>query len=368
MSVRVIEFAAFGLASVLVAACQSAASPSPGASPTPASITPPAEMPSPTPTAVVPLPSTKPSVPEGLLYLWIGDSGFYDFAEDGTFGVREDLRDPVEFAGREFTIRASNDAAGCAAGDTGTYAWSLTPNGATLTITPVEDTCDSRAEELDGSFTRSDCPAFPEDFCLGDLEAGSYVSSFYTPLVRRDDWEYNRGAMAYMVPEGWANTADYPDEYGLQPQGAPLDTGIYQWSEAAIVSSAAPCSVNPDLAMKRTPEALAGWLTAHPDLVTTEPVAAEVGGLAGLMVDAKPAAGADLECLGDGIPYLPMLVDIEATGMQTGFKADAHKRFYFLGIDDSRTIIMTIEASGEDEFETLLEPANDIVSSIEYRR
>ena len=56
----------------------------------------------------------------------------------------------------------------------------------------------------------------PDNNCLGDLEAGTYKSQFIGP--RLDDgepWTANFGAFSYTVPDGWSNTADFPDDYVL---------------------------------------------------------------------------------------------------------------------------------------------------------
>ena len=104
---------------------------------------------------------------------------------------------------------------GCEPGDVGLYTWSLSPGGTLLQLTATSDDCASRRAAFEGEWERSACRN-PDNNCLGDLEAGTYKSQFIGP--RLDDgepWTANFGAFSYTVPDGWSNTADFPDDYVL---------------------------------------------------------------------------------------------------------------------------------------------------------
>ena len=58
----------------------------------------------------------------------------------------------------------------------------------------------------------------PLDACLGDLAAGTYPSQFIRPRLpagRRGPRTY--GGVTYTVPDGWANSGDWPGEFSLVP-------------------------------------------------------------------------------------------------------------------------------------------------------
>jgi hypothetical protein len=307
-------------------------------------------------------------VPSELHYLWLGETAFISLHPDGTLGYAEDQSWQVSAVGDDvIEVTAIEDAEGCSAGDVGRYRWSLTPSGATLTLEAIQDDCSARLASLEGSFSRSDCPAFPADFCLGDLTAEEHVATFFNPLVPGAEWEGPYFDMTYTVPEGWANNWDEATEYLLQPQSAVGETGIYMWSETAIVSQSAPCSPRPEPTIERTPTAMVGWLVNHPTLVSTDPMAVSIGGLDGLMVDASVPSGATLPCVGDGRRYIPMLVNAEARGMQWGFPPEGHKRLYFLDLGEARTLVISIEAEDEATYRSLVDEATTIVESIGFR-
>jgi hypothetical protein len=306
-------------------------------------------------------------VPAILRSLWLGDQAFIAFGADGALGYDEGYAwITSDFAGDRFTVSTPRDDLHCAAGEEGTYGWSVSSSGQ-LALDPVADPCSERRSMLRGVFERSDCPHFPENFCLGDLGPGQHASTFFRPMVTPSEWDLERGAMTYTVPEGWANTADWPDEYLIQPQGTNADTGIYMWSEVAIVSDDRPCSSVPEPTIPRTPSEMAAWVTENPLLVASEPTEVTIGGLDGLMLDTSVQAAAELRCIGDGRRYAPVLVHAEGTGLQWGYPSTGHKRLYLLDLGDARTLVISIEAEDRATFESILSDAVAIVESLEFR-
>jgi hypothetical protein len=306
--------------------------------------------------------------PTELMFLWLGDEAFISFAADGALGYDErNAWITTDFAEGRLAVSTPPDDPKCATEDSGTYRWSLSAS-AHLALVPLEDSCAARRAMLQGVFERSDCPSFPENFCLGDLAAGEHRSTYFRPTVEPIDWELEVGEMTYAVPAGWANNADHPDEYGLQPQGTTTETGIYMWSEVAIVADDHPCRPDPERSIPRTPSDMAAWVTANPLLLASEPSEITIGGLRGLTLDTSVREGAELPCIGDGRPYAPMLVHAEGTGLQWGYPPSGHKRLYFLDLGDARTLVISIEAEDLATFSEILPEASAIVESLEFRR
>lgn len=270
--------------------------------------------------------------------------------------------------GDTLELVAAAAADGCVVGDTGTYDWSLSGNSRKLRLEPQADDCALRMADLEGDWIVSDCPAYPDDFCLGPLDPGPHVANFFTPLLPPTvEWDLDPAAMSYRVPDGWSNTFDAANEYVLEPLVKTGDTGVYMWTDVTIVSAEGPCTPQPWAEGRATPSEMAAWLAEQEPLETSSPVAVEVGGLEGLSLELAVLPGATLPCTGDGIPYQPFLAHVEGSGLQWGFKKDTRNRLYFLDTSDSRTLVIHVAAEGEIA-ERLLTDGIGIVDSIELRR
>jgi hypothetical protein len=327
------------------------------------------EAPSGTLEADVAIPSsiTVASLPSELVSLWLGEKTFLTF-NDGRLSYDETHGWPVmDATGARFSLGTDGGSDVCPAGDEGTYRWRVSEGGGWLALEIIDDMCPARAEMLPGVFERSACPSFPDNFCLGDLEAGRHNSAFFRPLDPATEWVRQHGAMAYTVPEGWSNVADHPDEYTLQPTGEDGETGIYLWSEVAIVSTDAPCSPDPDPEIARTPAAMMNWLTSNPLLQVTEPLEVAIDGLPGLTATASVKPDVSLPCIGAGA-VAPMLVNADGRGLQWGFTASLVQEMYFLDLGDERTLVISIDGVDRDAFESIRDDAIAIVESIEFRR
>lgn len=324
-------------------------------------------------------------VPAEFQYVWIGDnrsvpalsdderlSSIFMFGSDpasdsgpepARLSFFEELPSLVtELDTEQMTVVITDDGAGCRAGDTGTYRWSLSAAGDELRLDLVDDACATRAAALPGTWTRSDCPLFPDDFCLGDLAPGTHRSSFFDPFATPDAWRYRRGVLTYTVRAGWANTGDYPGTYVLAPDSDEPDTGIYLSSEISVISDDSPCSAIPNTTVARTPSEMAEWIVNRPGIVETEPVDVIVGGLPGLSVDLVADAGVAETCTGDG-PYLPLFTGAQDGGLQWGLGADQRMRVYLLDLGDDRTLVILIQGTDEPAYEALLAEADGIVGS-----
>jgi hypothetical protein len=222
--------------------------------------------------------------------------------------------------------------------------------------------------DLEGDWILSDCPAYPDDFCLGPLDPGPHVVNFFVPLLpTSDERRLNPAAMSYSVPDGWSNTYDAANEYLLEPLVKTGDTGVYMWTDVTIVSAEGPCTPQPWAGGRATPSEMAAWLAEQETLETSSPVTVEVGGLEGLSLDVAVLPRATLPCTGDGVPYQPFLVHVEGSGLQWGFKKDTRNRLYFLDTANGRTLVIHVAAEGENT-EQVLADGVGIVESIELRR
>ena len=280
----------------------------------------------------------------------------------GPTGVEAAIR-PLEGDTVEIVSATASD--GCLAGDAGRYDWSLSSSGRKLHVAPEADNCDARMADLRGDWIVSDCPAYPESFCLGPLDPGVHVTNYFTPLVPGSAWELDPAAMSYRVPEGWSNTYDSPNEYTLEPPTGPR-RGVYMWTDVTIVSDSWPCTPSPWSNGRAKPAEMAEWLARQAALDTTMPVAVDLGGLQGLRLDVAVRSGASLPCRGDGLPFAPFLAHVDGSGLQWGFSPGNRSRVYLLDLTDGRTLVIDIVGLGESA-EEHLDAGTGIVESIRFR-
>ena len=81
--------------------------------------------------------------------------------------------------------------------------WDLSASGRSVTITAVDDTCAARLAAIPGTWWKMGCKD-PNDNCLGDLDAWTMKTQFFTPRV--DPGEVSTAwyaALTYAVPDGW---------------------------------------------------------------------------------------------------------------------------------------------------------------------
>ena len=329
-------------------------------------------------------------VPAEFQYVWIGDNRSVPALGDDErlssifgFGPEPNAREPVPIrlsffgelpsrvtvTGERMRVVITADGAGCQAGDIGTYRWSLSEAGDELRLDLVEDGCATRAAALPGTWTRSDCPLFPDDFCLGDLEPGTHRSTFFDPFATLDEWLYNRGVLTYTVPAGWANTGDYPDIYVLAPVSAAPDTGIYMSSEISVVSDDRPCTATPSATVARTPDEMADWIVGRPGIIASGRDDVNIGGLPGVMLDLAPDAGLDRAveaCIGDGHTFVPLFTGAQPGGLQWGLLTTQRMRVYLLDLGDDRTLVVLIEGETGPTYENLLAEAVPILESFRF--
>ena len=184
----------------------------------------------------------------------------------------------------------------CTKGDTGLYDWSVTGDGRTLTITAQADTCATRLAAVPGTWYLDGCKD-PETDCLGDVAAGTYESQYIAPRVKSSAaWGPVYGAVTYTVPDGWANSSDWPSTFGLTPSTAydALPASGQEGSQSILivaqetwVSQPAACSSQADTTVAHTVEAEITWLRHMHGLITSAPTQITVDGHAGQWLDVR---------------------------------------------------------------------------------
>lgn len=270
----------------------------------------------------------------------------------------------------------------CAAGDVGRYAVDLAPAGSRLDLETIDDACEARSTAFSGTWYRVACKA--DNICYGDLDAGSYPTVNFGPLLdpavpaTRDF-----GELTYTVPEGWSIASDHTSDirltrstdYALETADGPPSgetDGVEAWIRPAALSSE-PCSEQVAAGVGRTPDELVEWLAAHPRLDAGEPQAVTIDAHEGRMIDISIAESHTATCgfprpvvglLGEGVGAAGSVGD---RPYLVGILSPARQRLIFLDLGNDRVVAILVRAVDPDGFDEFLAEAMPIVESFDFR-
>jgi hypothetical protein len=242
---------------------------------------------------------------------------------------------------------------GCEARDVGTYSWSLSPSGRTLTITPGSDDCAARSSAVPGVWWLAGCP---NELCLAELDAGTYQSQYIVPrLDPGAAWEPDFGGLTYTVPEGWANSSDAPESFELVPAAevppvAESDRrrNIGVFTQPTAMTQDRPCSDQIEPGVGRTVDDLVAWLQTVPGLIATAPTEITIDGHPGQWLDLRRNPTWTKTCEGSGAETLVTFLN---PGIAVG--EDQRVRLILLDLGDGDVVatgIWTRDQATLDEF------------------
>jgi hypothetical protein len=295
--------------------------------------------------------------------------------------------EPSATADGRLRVETAIGESACANGDVGEYDYTVSPDGMTLTLAAVSDACDMRAEIYTGTWTRTDCP--DNDFlCLGDLPAGTYVSTFLDVRTTETGQVANRGSygqLRYTVPDGWANSGDWVSSYELEPAATvaanPADDdrltwhGIYIHSRAAAAVQDEDCTDADQPGVPRTLDGLTAFLQGRPGLVTSTPVELTVGGYRATMTDIAIAADWTATCPDavGGHPVVTLFHEAgapegEGWGWGIGWPSGTERqRIILVEIGPDNVLLVALDdTSSPSRFDELVAAAMPIVESFEF--
>ena len=254
---------------------------------------------------------------------------------------------------------------GCEAGDVGTYSWSLSPSGRTLTVTPDSDDCAARLSAVPGVWWLAGCP---NELCLGELDAGTYQSQYFVPrLDPGATWEPDFGGLMYTVPEGWANSNDGPDSFELVPAAEmpPVaesdrlrNIGVFR--QPSAMTQDRPCSDEDEPGVGRTVDDLVAWLQTVPGLNTTEPTPISIGGRDGQLLDIERDPAWTATCEGSS----ERLVTFLNPGIAVG--ESQRVRLILLDLGDGDVVATGVWTRDQETFDAFVPDAMQVVESFRF--
>jgi hypothetical protein len=186
--------------------------------------------------------------------------------------------------------------------------------------------------------------------CAGPLAAGSHSSSSFQP------------ALTYQTTVGWTNVIDTSTIFKLDSTGG--QPYILVWADARIPQQSASCDA---VAKPGAGHTTADWMTfvtTHPGLKASAPVAVDFGGgIIGQSVDLEVAATWKTTCPTHTGPYVMVSV---ADGSEYGVPSD--QRLHLTSVDvGGKTLVMEaygpVDAAG---FATTLQIVSPVIASMRF--
>jgi hypothetical protein len=306
-----------------------------------------------------------PGRPSTAAILVFGASTF-EFFDGTTTSMRSSA---AAMGSGQLQVVSVEGTAGCEIGDEGRYAYTLSPGGSLMTITLGSDPCPARAAAMVGEFQRSDCRN-ADNFCLGNLEAGSYSSQYVEPRPA-GEWEARFGALTYTVPEGWAASADFPELYQLMTQSeyatdegdcGDCDASINVWVNP--LPAAPNCSENSAAGYGTSAADLRTWIADQPGLVSGPQHDVTIGSLSAFYFDIELAPGWTATC---GDPANPFIgAPIFFNGYHLAIGVGDRQRFVLLDLGDGNTVAINIDPRDATSFDAFVAEAMPIVETFEF--
>ena len=342
---------------------------------------------SPTPTSS----AAAAAIPGALRYHWIGQPRdipglgtttrtAIDFVSGAYFADGTDYPDGVFASG---AVLASSDsielvtataAQGCESGDIGRYTYTLSPRGTRLSMTVESEDCAPREAATSGDWYRVDCKNV-ENGCWGELEAGTYPTQYFRPRLGVGvEWQPLLGDMTFTVPDGWANSADWPENITLTPSDDyAKETGSGPWHEIAVrknpaaANQAAPCSETVDSDVPRTVDGLLAYLQSTPSVSAGEPTPITIDGYEGAWIDVQKASSWTGRCPNASEPVAMLIVGTGEDGYSIASIGAERHRLIFLDVGIGAPLLIDIESSDPARFDALVAEAMPIIQSFTFK-
>jgi hypothetical protein len=279
-------------------------------------------------------------------------------------------------------VQSSSQSRGCQPTDAGTYAWSLSPSGQTLTLQAVSDPCSVRENAMPGTWWRANDCINTADACLGTLDPGSYGSQFFvTSLPAGHAWTATYGGVQFTVPDGWANDADWPADFSLSPVADYQSTTAANPQPVARIelipavhaeSQASPCSHVNAPGVAATPAAVIAWLRTIKQLTVGPSQPLTIDGHAAISVDLGLPSGPAQPCGSDQVLEYIVSQGWPTGGPTNGPNADgilkgARQRLVLVEPSAGNLLAIVISPEDASGFDAFLQEAMPIVESFHFK-
>lgn len=290
-------------------------------------------------------------------------------------------------ASGELRLVTTTSGRGCNGGAVGVYPWSISPGGKILTVQPGVDPCAARAAALPGIwYTSTDCKIDPGG-CLGDLEAGTFKTQYIDPSVGGgvSKWTPAFGAITYTVPDGWANSVDFPNTYSLTPSADYANetkdgTAFGKWHEITLfvhpmaTDQAADCSTTERTDVDPSVDGLISFVASRQALNVGQPQAVTIDGHAGKWIDVQLDPGWTGRCSESGEPGSRFLAESAVSDRQSAagqwdlpLVGTERMRLLFLDLGKGDIMLILIDSGDPARFDDLVTQSMPIIESFQFK-
>jgi len=268
----------------------------------------------------------------------------------------------------------------CTTGDAGTYDEHLSPDGVTLTLALVGDSCRTRAAMLAGDWTRWTCPStFQYATCdhVGALVPGRHVSPLFRPfggVTGQFAWTAGNGWAEFSHPPGWdapnSGAEGKPEISLTRLDAVDRRPALTMYSTLMLSPSRAvgvPCQDGGDAPSGFAAD-VAHWLEAQPYLTVFNRKPVTVGGLGGVQFDVSLVPEFNDPC--SGAAEVEIFQEEPGAGVPGIFLDESDNRHARLIILDSGDGLLVIAVSAPDltTLDTRFAEAMPAVNSFEFIR
>ena len=274
--------------------------------------------------------------------------------------------------GRIKVERGSGPALACGT-DIGSYAYALSASGQTLTISDPQDSCAIRQSTLLGTWWRIDCRN-GDDECLGEVDAGTYSSQYFRPILAGAPWTPRFGGLTFTVPDGWANDADYPGNFSLSlapdfektsPSNSSPSTRLQVLADVAAESQATACSNQPQPGVAHTAKAIVAWLRTVRGLNVGASTPVTVGTLTGTSVDLSMNVAKAPMC---GTDKLVEYLYVAANAPEAGYAIGSERqRLVLVDVAPNDVMAIVLYAPDDATLTTFAQAALPVIATFEFK-
>jgi hypothetical protein len=220
-----------------------------------------------------------------------------------------------------------------------------------------------------------------EDACFGDLEAGTYQSQYIDPrLDVGAPWSAALGGITYTVPDGWSNSADWPNTFSLTPSASyATETAdgptpgkwheILAFTQPFPAKPSATCNTGPDRTQPRTVAGLVASLRANPALEVTDAPDMTIDGYPATVVDLRVKDGWTSTCEGDQVPGTVTFVQAgdRQNDYGVGLWKGERQRLVLVDLGGGDVLGIVIDSGDPSRFEQLVAEATPIIKSFRFK-
>jgi hypothetical protein len=184
------------------------------------------------------------------------------------------------------------------------------------------------------------------------MPAGTYTTASFKPAV------------TFTVPDGWQIATDSESYFQVRRAGQDV-VGIHLFRDPLAASQDPACPTTTQPGVGKSSTELVTWMRSLKGLTVGAPVMSTVGGLPGVAVDVRIAAGWTQSCaFANGLPTVPLLTD--GVDLRWIVAGSERLRLYLVDLPGGGTVIVDLDAFDGDLFDSLVKDAVPVLKTFRF--